>query len=150
MVLDLYAGTGALGLEALSRGAAVAIFIDNNPLALKILQKNILACLPRLSRKQIIRTVSLNLPTPLPSCQLPEQTGAGFDLIFADPPYGVGLSEKSIRSIAKQNLLKKDALLIMEERRTVSLPEKPAGLALLERRVYGEVAFHFYQRSKQR
>lgn len=146
-VLDLYAGTGSLGLEALSRGASIVIFVDNNPIALEILQKNTRACLQHISHANTIRTVQLYLPAPLPYQQLPEEIHTGFDLIFADPPYGVGLAKKSIENIAEQNLLKKDAFLIMEERRTLSLPEKYAELTLRERRVYGDNAFHFYQRT---
>ncbi len=150
-VLDLFAGTGALGLEALSRGAASAIFVDSNPTALNILQKNILRCLPYFPETAQIRTLHFTLPhlllRHLPS-DMTTENFAGFQLIFADPPYGTGLSQKSAHNIASQQLLAADGILVVEERKTVSLPENFATLHLQNRRVYGEVAFHFYQEKR--
>ncbi len=151
ITLDLFAGTGALGLEALSRGAATAIFIDRNSAALKIVQQNIMRCLRCFPQTAKIRTLQLKLPAPLPQHLLADITDkefAGFDLIFADPPYGTGLSAKSAHSIATQKLLTANGILVIEERQSICLPQNIASLTLQDRRVYGEVAFHFYQENR--
>ncbi len=151
LVLDLFAGTGALGLEALSRGAAAAIFIDHNPVALKILQKNIMHCLQYFPPQAAIRTLRLTLPASMKH-HLPEKMSRedfdGFHVVFADPPYGTGLAEKTARTVAMQQLLAADGVLVAEERRTAALPRNIDSLQLQDRRVYGEVAFHFYQENR--
>ncbi len=150
-VLDLFAGTGALGLEALSRGSAAALFVDSNPTALTIVQKNIMRCLPLLPESTEIRVLPLKLPTTLPRQLLTDiarDNFSGFSLIFADPPYGTKLSEKSAHSIAAQQLLAADGVLIIEERSSIFLPQNIASLNLQDRRVYGEIAFHFYQENR--
>ncbi len=151
LVLDLFAGTGALGLEALSRGAATAIFIDHTPVALNILQKNIMTCLQYLPPETEIRTLRLTLPASLKN-HLPtdiiKEDFTGFHLIFSDPPYNTGLAEESARAVAEQQLLATGGTLVIEERRTISLPEEIVSLRLQQRRVYGEVAFHLYQENR--
>ncbi len=145
-VLDLFAGTGALGLEALSRGADTVVFVDNNPVALKILQKNILRCLDKIDGNKIVRTIQLTLPAPLPYQDLPQRIQRGFDLIFADPPYQTGLSEEIIQSTIGCDLIDEDAVLVIEENQSISLAEKTKKLIRIDKRQYGEISFNFYQK----
>ena len=123
-VLDLFAGTGALGLEALSRGAAQATFVDDGKAAQTLLVRNIDA-LRAIPATRILRADATRLP-PNP--------GPGFSLIFLDPPYGQTLGEAALRSAMIGNWLAPGALVVWEESRPSAAP---AGFAALDQRKYG-------------
>lgn len=146
-VLDLFAGTGALGLEAFSRGAQFVVFIDNNHLALQLIKKNILLCLNGYSGNREIRVIKHDLTRNLPQKKLPAETSSGFDLIFADPPYSQDISFSILEFVNNSSLLTQNGLLIVEERHNVKLPSSLSTLELVDRRVYGEAAFCFYTSS---
>jgi 16S rRNA (guanine966-N2)-methyltransferase len=124
-VLDLFAGTGALGLEALSRGAARATFVDNGRTALALLGQNI-AKMRAAAQTQILRRSALQPPTP-------PAVGPMFDLIFLDPPYGRHMGEKALPIWAPH--LAAGALVVWEEN---IAPALPAGFQTLDQRRYGE------------
>ena len=124
-VLDLFAGTGALGLEALSRGAVQARFVENGAKALGLLRENI----ARLGAGEAARVLATDA-TRLGPC--PE---APFDLVFLDPPYRRGLGERALAAAGRGGWLAPGALLVWEEAAAV-LP--PPGLTLLDARRYGD------------
>lgn len=144
-VLDLFAGTGAVGLEAFSRKARFVVFIDNNPLALQLIKKNILHCLKGYAGDCQMRVINHDLSKKLPRSKLPDTTKEGFDFIFADPPYGKFFSSTTLDFVNNSSLLTKNGLLVLEERRSVELPKALSKLELFEKRVYGEAAFYFYR-----
>lgn len=123
-VLDLFAGTGALGLEALSRGAAKVTFVDDGRKAQSLISDNI-----RLTRSQentrLIRRSALKLPV---------NDAAPCDLIFLDPPYGKGMGEKAIASALAGNWIAQEALIVWEESSPQAAPD---GFELLDVRKYG-------------
>lgn len=124
-VLDLFAGTGALGLEALSRGATLVTFVENGVKALALLRRNVEIC----DATQDITIIKRDA-TRMPAC-----THAPFDLIFLDPPYGKGLGGKALRSAIENNWIAPGALIVWEE----SHPEPPPpGYVLLDQRRYGD------------
>jgi len=123
-VLDLFAGTGALGLEALSRGATHVCFIDNGAKAQSLIRKNIEICRAGGSTRTIRRDA-----TRLADCP-----GGPVDLIFLDPPYGQGLGEKALASAQSGGWLAAGALVVFEEGR--ELPPPP-GFDLSDQRRYG-------------
>lgn len=124
-VLDLFAGTGALGLEALSRGAAEAIFVDDGAKALALIRANI-AKMRAEDRTQVVRQDARRLgPNP----------GAGFDLVFLDPPYGKGLGEAALASAVQGHWLASGAMVVWEEGGAVAAPE---GFLLADQRKYGD------------
>lgn len=145
MVLDLFAGTGAFGLEAFSRNARYVIFMDSSQLALKILKKNITLCLQNSSTQGELRVVKKDLSKPVVLKTLPQECGLGFDIIFADPPYERDLSLTTLTYINDNFLLTKDGLLVVEERSKVVLPDKLSNLQKIDQRSYGEIGFNFYQ-----
>jgi len=100
LVLDAFAGTGALGLEALSRGAAEAVFFEQSPAALAALRQNIAAC--RVAARVIAGDV---LGTP---------KGAPHDLVFLDPPYGQGLVPKALASLKARGWIADGAIIVAE------------------------------------
>ena len=128
-VLDLFAGTGALGLEALSRGAASAIFVDSGRKALSLMKRNIALC--GAAQTEVLAADATRLPA---------NPGEPFDLIFLDPPYGQDLGGPALRSAAAQGWLAADALVLWEES---SEPAAPPGLDLLDRRRYGDTVVTF-------
>lgn len=144
-VLDLYAGTGGLGLEAFSRGASLVIFIDHHQNALNIIKSNILHCLHGYrgngEMKVIQHDLSRSLPVPTLSALAPD----GFDLIFADPPYDSALSLSALEQVGDSGLIKQDGTLIIEERSSFELPLRHSMLHQMKRKIYGEVGFSFYE-----
>lgn len=130
-VLDLFAGTGALGLEALSRGAAHVTFVDDGRVAQKLLADNI-ATLGVAERTCLLRTSATRLP--------PAETPAG--LIFLDPPYGKGLGDKALTAARAQGWITPGALVVWEERGPQPPPE---GFGLLEHKTYGDTVMTLLQ-----
>lgn len=121
-VLDLFAGTGALGLEALSRGAAEAVFVETGRPALALLRRNLVRLAPG-------ATVIAADATRLGRCPM-----APFDLVFLDPPYGRGLGELALAGALAGGWLAPGAIVVWEEGAAVA---PPAGLTLLDARRYG-------------
>lgn len=136
-VLDLFAGTGALGLEALSRGAAHCLFVEESAQGRGLIRDNIEA-LGLQGRTKIFRRDAAALGAA--------GTIAPFDLVFADPPYGKGLAEKALAAAIAGGWLKPEALVVVEEAAaTPFLP--PAGLSLIDRRDYGDTMVAFCVRA---
>jgi len=124
-VLDLFAGTGALGLEAISRGADFALFIDNAAEARSLLRENVavlgLGGVSRIFRRDATRLGEVHALAP-------------FSLVFLDPPYGRGLAEEALASALAGGWIAPDALLVVEEAAKASF-SVPEGFDELERRV---------------
>jgi 16S rRNA (guanine966-N2)-methyltransferase len=132
-VLDLFAGTGALGIEALSHGAAFALFIDDGAEARALLRENVTA-LGLGGTSRIFRRDATKLG--------PVHPLEPFTLAFLDPPYGQGLAEKALTSARLGGWLTPDALIVVEEA-TKSNFTAPEGFAETERRRYDETEFVF-------
>ena len=132
-VLDLFAGTGALGIEAVSRGAFYALFVDEGVEARALLRQNIetlgLGGVTRIFRRDATR---LGPAHPLEP----------FSLVFLDPPYGKGLAEKALRSAREGGWLKPAALIVVEEAREAGFIA-PEGFKELERRDYDDTELVF-------
>lgn len=150
MVLDLFAGTGALGLEALSRGAKEAVFVDNSPLALGLIHKNVSACgfsdQAHVLRHDLLKGLFFGRKT---GCD--ERAGDGpqapaFDLVFLDPPYRQGLCMLLLTALQDQKLLNAGAQVIFEDDSAQTLPAAVGGLQLSDQRAYGDTGFWFYER----
>ncbi|MGJ4941713.1 16S rRNA (guanine(966)-N(2))-methyltransferase RsmD [Bradyrhizobium sp. HKCCYLS1011] len=132
-VLDLFAGTGALGIEAISRGAAFALFVDNGAEARALLRNNVEA-LALGGVSKVYRRDATNLG--------PAHPVEPFSLIFLDPPYGKGLAEKALASLRDGGWLSPNALLVVEEA-TAAAFKVPDGFEELERRAYDDTEFVF-------
>jgi len=132
-VLDLFAGTGALGIEAISRGAAFALFVDNGTEARALLRNNVEA-LGLGGMTKVFRRDATNLGAAHPV--------EPFSLVFLDPPYHMNLAEKALASLRDGGWLKPNALLVVEEAKAAEFVA-PAGFEELERRVYDDTEFVF-------
>ncbi|MBA3324500.1 MAG: RsmD family RNA methyltransferase, partial [Rhodobacteraceae bacterium] len=122
--LDLFAGTGALGIEALSRGAVEAAFVESGRVALGLLRANI----ARLGIGEAARVLERD------ATRLGPNPGPPFGLVFLDPPYDQGLGEPAVAAAHAGGWIAPGALVVWEERATMA---PPAGLTLLDARRYG-------------
>jgi 16S rRNA (guanine(966)-N(2))-methyltransferase RsmD len=127
-VLDLYAGTGALGLEALSRGAAQAVFVESEARACGVIHAN-LAALRYEDRATMVRA---ELPRALASLRGP------FDLIFSDPPYALRAAQAVLDGLSSNDLVAPGGRAVLEMDRREPAPNGPAGFAIADERRYGE------------
>lgn len=145
VVLDLFSGTGALGLEAFSRGARCVVLVDKGHTSLNILKKNA-SIFPdiHLLKKDII-IIKDDLQRPGFIKKIPDSINPLFDLIFADPPYSKDLSLPILEHICENKLLTTNGIIVIEERHNIVLPAKLSHLELIDRRTYGETGFSFYQ-----
>ena len=132
-VLDLFAGTGALGIEALSRGAAFALFVDDGVEARALLRGNVEA-LGLGGTTKVFRRDATQLG--------PAHPVEPFSLVFADPPYGKRLAEKALASARDGGWLVPGALAVVEEAVAASF-NAPEGFEEFERRAYGDTEFVF-------
>ena len=127
-VIDLFAGTGAMGLEALSRGAAFAVFVDEGAETRGLIRANIEA-FGLGGQSRLFRRDATRMGTAAPNDP--------FSLLFCDPPYGRDLAPKALASCAAGGWLVPGALAVIEEAQGVTVG-LPAGFEELERRAYGE------------
>ena len=133
-VLDLFAGSGALGLEALSRGASEAVFCDHQAEAARAVRQNISA----LQLEQRTRLLRMDWARAL---ALLAGEGRVFDLILLDPPYDMSAAPV-LQSLAMHALLADEGMIVLEHDAALQ-PELPVGLSLTKRRRYGDSAFSF-------
>jgi len=137
-VLDLYAGVGAVGIEALSRGARHAVFVERDRVCLSVLRENLratgLADRARVVAGDAIAAVA----------QLGRQ-GTGFDLVFLDPPYDLGLVEPTLRALAREGLVREGGLAVAQHPRREVPPQSVDGLVLVRTRSYGDTCLSFYR-----
>jgi 16S rRNA (guanine966-N2)-methyltransferase len=146
MVLDLFAGTGALGLEALSRGATAAVFVDNSSLALDLIHKNITVCRFADQARVIRHDLLKGLSWLQKSGVGPGEAGeASFDLIFLDPPYRQGLCAGRLTVLLEAGVVGDRARVIFEDDSSEELPEAVGSLRLYDRRAYGDTGFWLYE-----
>ncbi|MEN6369361.1 MAG: 16S rRNA (guanine(966)-N(2))-methyltransferase RsmD [Thermotogota bacterium] len=138
--LDLYCGTGSVGLEALSRGARACTFVDRSPEACAIVRRN-LDALDFLSAGEVVEGECLEVLDRL------ARVGRKFDLVFVGPPYHQGLAPKTLDRLADGCLLTGDPVVITEIHELESLASRFGGLELVDRRRYGDNQLLFYRLS---
>jgi 16S rRNA (guanine966-N2)-methyltransferase len=136
-VLDVFAGSGALGLEALSRGAAYCLFVDDNADARGVVRQNIEA-LGLTGASKVWRRDATKLGPAAPM--------QPFRLLFADPPYGKGLGELALRAAAEGGWLSAGAVCVLEERAGAAISSLES-FEPLDVRTYGDTALHFLRKT---
>lgn len=135
-VLDLYSGSGALSLEALSRGADSAVMVDISPKACRIIDENIQS-LDYQDRARLLRMGDMA------AIALLKKQGDAFDLIFLDPPYRINAAPVC-EKLAQEGLLKPEGLIVVEHAKETP-PDVGAPLVLRDRRQYGIAGLSFYE-----
>lgn len=139
-VLDLFAGTGALGLEALSRGARFCLFVEEDATARGLIRQNVEA-FGLTGVTKIFRRDATSLG--------PAANQGGHALALLDPPYGKGLAEKALAAAAAGGWLSEGAVCVVEERQDVVLA-LPPGFVQFDARTWGDTGVTFLRRSAQR
>lgn len=134
-VLDLFAGSGNLGIEALSRGAEYCVFVDINKESAKVIKSNCEKCGCSVLSKVI------NLPYDIAIGGLKQK----FDIIFADPPYHDGFYYDILKRLDKSDVLAKDAIIVLEHDTENYLPDTVGNISKYREKVMGKCTFSFYQ-----
>jgi 16S rRNA (guanine966-N2)-methyltransferase len=135
-VLDLFAGSGALGIEALSRGAQEAVFVDNSFSSLDLIRKN----LEKLGFREKSSLIKKNVLRFLKG-----EAEGKFDLILADPPYGKGLCQKVLEILAEKDSLIADGVLVIEHHKKEKI-EKLGNFISLQEKKYGDTLVSFFRK----
>lgn len=136
--LDLYCGTGSVGLEALSRGAESCTFVDRSPDACAIVRRN-LDLLDFLPRAEVIQGDALDMLDGL------RRHGRRFDLAFVGPPYYQGLVSRALEALGDGALLAEDPVVVAEIHSTESIDDAYGRLSRVDRRRYGDNQLWFYR-----
>ena len=136
--LDVFAGSGALGFEAASRGAKEVVMLEKDRLAGKVLAENIR--LLKAGNIQLLQTDAM---------QWLETTGERFDIVFIDPPYASELQAQTCRLLEQQHWLNDNAHIYLELSSQQALPELPQNWQILKGKKAGEVGYYLFQRQQQ-
>lgn len=136
VILDLFAGTGNLGLEALSRGARKAVFVERAREALRLIRKNLAQCGME-DRSEVIPKDALR------AIRILEGRKEPFDIVFADPPYGEGWIGKIVQALAAQTIWHEGTILVLQRDQRESLPERMGGWILFRERRIGDTVLSF-------
>lgn len=140
-VLDLFAGSGSLGLEALSRGSEFVYFCDDSKNAISIIYQNIHKC------KHEDKVEVLNVDY-MQCLQMLKNRNEILDLIFLDPPYNKGIGIKAIECIDKFNLLKANGIIVLETSLLEEIPNRLGNFEIIDERKYGKVKLYIFMRKE--
>lgn len=141
-VLDAFAGTGAMGLEALSRGASHAVFVDASAAAARVVRDNVEACgaagVSEVLRMDIRKALSFLA-----------RGSRRFDLVFVDPPYMTGLAQRTLADLDELKMLDTMAIAVVEHSRREEIPAEVGGFSLARRERYGDTMVSFYRYARE-
>ena len=140
--LDLFAGSGALGLEALSRGAVFTTFVDNHKKVIQALHSH-LDLLKANDRAEVLQMDGVKF---LSHDNFINTEARVYDVVFLDPPYHLDLMEKVVPLLEENNGLADNAMLYLEIEKRQSLPELPANWKKIKEKIAGEVSYFLFQR----
>lgn len=140
-VLDLYAGVGAMGIEAVSRGALFCVFVDSDHQAAKTIKDNVTA----LGLREKGRVMNKRAG---PALKLLNADGERFDLVLVDPPYKSGDHDKIMRLMSELDILTEEAIIVVEHDPASKIEESYDPLVRYDHREYGKTAVSFYKRSE--
>ena len=141
-VLDLFAGTGALAIEALSRGAERAVLVEESSRARAILHQNLEACRLR----EQAEVLSLEVQAGI---RILERRGETFEVIFLDPPYGKGLARKALQALSRGSILAPEAIIVAEHSPDEEL-DRTVSLERIDQRKYGSTRVSFFRPTEKR
>jgi 16S rRNA (guanine966-N2)-methyltransferase len=137
-LLDLYAGTGAFALEALSRGISRAVMVDSGREALALCRENTQA----LGFDSQVEVLAMPAARALERLS---KAGRKFSLVFADPPYALRVVEETLTAVGQGGLLAPDGTFLMEHDRRETAPDSLAGLSRVDQRAFGDTQVSFYR-----
>lgn len=138
-VLDLFSGTGALGIEALSRGALKCVFVDNNKSSLNVTREN-------LSKTRLIEKSQVYL---MDSIAYLKQCKDKFDIIFIDPPYNMGYAQKALTLIDQSDIITETGVIVCESGTTDNFEDKYEFIKMGREYMYGNTKVTLYHSKKE-
>jgi 16S rRNA (guanine(966)-N(2))-methyltransferase RsmD len=141
--LDLFGGTGGVGIEAISRGAKHVVFIDNSIKSIKVLRKN-------LENLKIDDDAEIFNADYLTAISKLHRNGKLFDIIFIDPPYSTGIAQRALEQIHEEKILKDGGIIIVEHDLRDLMPERVGSIAMYREKRYGNTKLSFYTIDEQR
>lgn len=139
VVLDLFAGTGAIGIEAISRGAARVFFVENNRQAVSIIKDN-LSVTGFFGNAEVLPMDAMKALDKL------TDMGTIFDLVYIDPPYLKDLEKKCLQVISEYNLVSNEGIVITESSKLDSMPDNIGKFEMFRQEKYGDTILTFYQK----
>lgn len=134
--LDLYAGSGAVGIEALSRGAKEVVFVEKNPRVAQVLRSNVKAIGAGEEAKVMVVDAER-------ACR--KLHGRQFDIVFVDPPYDSGLLSIALKSVAQAGIMAREGILIAEASKREEFPRAQGQLVLVRKDRYGDTVVAYYR-----
>lgn len=138
--LDLFAGSGAVGIEALSRGAALCVFVDSSREACAVVRWNLAAT-------GFSTQAEVHCKMAAASLDIAVRLGRMFDFVFVDPPYDRGMAPVVLERIARRSVLPPGGTLVIEHSKRETLPAGKGSLTVLRSEVYGDTRLSFYKRT---
>lgn len=135
--LDLFGGTGGIGIEALSRGASRIVFVDESIRSIKVLRGN----LELLNIKDEVEVYHTDYTTAIKKLHIHDRK---FNIIYIDPPYSTGIAQKAMTEISASDILDKDGYIVVEHDARDVMPEQVGRLALFRSKLYGNTRLSFY------
>ncbi len=140
LFLDLFAGSGAVGIEALSRGAALCVFVDSSRAACAVIRRNLVAT-------GFSEQAEVHCKMAAASLDIAARLGRVFDFIFVDPPYDKGMAAAVFDRIARKPVLRPGGTLVIEHSKRETLPAGKSSLTVIRSEVYGDTRLSFYRRT---
>jgi 16S rRNA (guanine(966)-N(2))-methyltransferase RsmD len=137
-ILDIFAGTGSLGIEALSRGADSAVFVDKSSECFRTIKEN-------LAHTKLESEATVVVGDVFAALNKFSKNNKKFDIIFLDPPYGKGLVEETLKSIAENDIIMPEGIIVAEHDASDKVPEEVGGLARYRWEKYGDTVISFYR-----
>lgn len=138
VVVDLFAGTGNLGLEAISRGAARAYFVDKDRTSISMVRENVKHC--KVEDRSVILWSDFK--------SVFKKINDKVDVIFLDPPYSAGYMEECFSIIAESEILEEGGIIVAEHSSAETLPEEMSGMVLIKSKRYGKISVSIYEKQE--
>jgi len=140
--LDLFAGSGSVGLEAISRGAKEVVFVEKDPKNAEIITQNV--GLLRIDHQKVRVKIEVLTKDALASIKEFARQGRVFDIVFIDPPYGRGLAKKALKTLDAHVIVHPNSYLIFQHEQDEILPESLGRFLAFRRKSYGRTCFSLY------
>jgi 16S rRNA (guanine966-N2)-methyltransferase len=137
-VLDIFAGSGSLGIEALSRGAASAVFIDKSPECCSVIRDN-------LAHTKLANHAEVYCIDYIRGIERLHRDGRKFDLIMMDPPYNKNFIQEALKLMISNDIMKDNSIIVTEHSASDTLPERCGRLEAVDRRKYGDTMITIYK-----
>ncbi|MFQ6091822.1 MAG: 16S rRNA (guanine(966)-N(2))-methyltransferase RsmD [bacterium] len=136
--MDLFAGTGNLGIEALSRGARAVLFVDRDVRAKRAIEENLRAT-------QLLDRAEIWMCDVFATLQRLRASRRMFDLIFADPPYGKGYGERTLLFLGEGDILREEGMFVLEHATCEEVAGSCKGMKAVSERIFGQTVVHFFR-----